>query len=195
MADITNLVQFATVVLGSSVLGGLLTAGITGLRDSAAKRRDGYAIASKALLARSEFPYRVRRRTSDAPETLAMLTRLENDIQEQLAAARGWISGESSRLADIYERTLRDVDSKVRPATEDAWRQRPITQASEMNLGEWGPGNQDEYISAFGRAVRWRFGLRRLVPMMPRFRSLAPVGAQSQVCAGQRRQAVRCLTW
>jgi hypothetical protein len=174
MTDVANLAQFATVVLGSSVFGGLLTTGLTGLRDSAAKRRDGYAIASKALLARSEFPYRVRCRTSDDPETLAGLTRLGNDIQEQLAATRVWISGESSRLADIYERALRDIDAKVSPATEDAWRQRPITQASEMNLGGWGPGNQDDYIAAFGRAVRWRFGLRRLVPLMPRFRRVVP---------------------
>jgi hypothetical protein len=64
----------------------LITAGIAGLRDAAAKRRDGYASAMKALVARTEFPYRVRRRSSDSPETLTALTQLGNDIQEQLAA-------------------------------------------------------------------------------------------------------------
>jgi hypothetical protein len=167
MTDLPNLLQVSTLVLGSSVLGGLLTAGINGRRDSAAVRREGFALAMKTLVARSEFPYRIRRRTADDADTLAALTHTGNDIQEQLAACRIWVSTESPRLGKIFEQTLRAIDLTVGPATQDAWTQTPIGRGSEMNLGRWGPGNQDEHITMFARAVRWRFGWRRLVPFTP----------------------------
>lgn len=168
MSNVPTYIQIGTLVLGSSVIGGLITAAITGLRDSAAKRREGYAKAVKALVARVEYPYRVRRRTSDDPETLFELVKLGHDIQEQLASARIWVHTESSRVAQILEDAISRIDAAVAPATSDAWNQDPIMKASEMNLLGWGPNGQDQYIKRFGRAVEWRFGWRRLMPGQPR---------------------------
>lgn len=167
MSIAASYIEIGTLVLGSSVIGGLITAAITGLRDSAAKRREGYAKAVKALVARVEYPYRVRRRTSDDPETLFELVKLGHDIQEQLASARIWIHTESSRVAAIFEDAISSIDTAVGPATSDAWNQQPIVNASEMNLLGWGAGGQDQYIKSFGRAVEWRFGWRRLAPRRP----------------------------
>lgn len=168
MPEPTTALELASIVLGSSVVGGLVSAAITGLKDSASKRRDGYASAVKVLVARAEFPFRVRRRTSDDSDTLATLTRLGHDIQEQLAAARVWVSTESERVSAVYESALRQIDLEVRVATEDAWRQPAIDEPSAMNLGGWGPRKQNDYIAVFSEAVRWRFGWRRLIPCMPR---------------------------
>lgn len=160
-------IEIGTLVLGSSVIGGLITAAITGLRDSAAKRREGYAKAVKALVARVEYPYRVRRRTSDDPETLSDLVKLGHDIQEQLASARIWIHTENATVATIFEDAIASIDAAVGPATSDAWNQQPIKHASEMNLLGWGAGGQDQFIKNFGHAVERRFGWRRLVPGLP----------------------------
>ncbi|WP_420879643.1 hypothetical protein [Rhodococcus sp. (in: high G+C Gram-positive bacteria)] len=168
MTDLSDLVQVIPLALGSSVLGGLLTAGIAGLRESAGRRREGYALATRALVARAEYPYRVRRRTSDNVETLTVLTTLGSDLQEQLAASRIWVSTESPRLGKIYAQTLTEIDATVRQATRDAWSLPPITSANQMNLNGWGPGaGLDDHITTFERAVRWRFGIRRLVPFTP----------------------------
>ncbi|MFC7447402.1 hypothetical protein [Rhodococcus daqingensis] len=169
MTDLSDLVQVIPLALGSSVLGGLLTAGIAGLRESAGKRREGYALATRTLVARAEYPYRVRRRTSDNAETLTSLAKLGSDLQEQLAASRIWVGTESPRLGKIYVQTVTDIDAAVGPATQDAWSLPPITSGNQMNLNGWGPGGSPhDHITAFERAVRWRFGIRRLVPFAPR---------------------------
>lgn len=167
MTDLPNLIPVIPLALGSSVLGGLITAGIAGLRDSAGKRREGYSLATRALVARAEYPYRVRRRTSDSSETLSALSQLGSDIQEQLVAARIWVSIESPRLGKIYLHTITELDATIFPATQDAWSLPPIACGNQMNLNGWGPGNQHEHIAAFEHAVQWRFGLRRLIPFTP----------------------------
>ncbi|WP_156628478.1 hypothetical protein [Mycobacterium sp. 1274756.6] len=169
MTNAPTYIQIGTLVLGSSVMGGLITAAITGLRDSAAKRREGYAKAVRALVARVEYPYRVRRRTSDDPATLFELAKLGHDIQEQLASARIWIHTESPKLAEIFEDAINAINAAVAAATSDAWDQPPISNASEMNLLGWGAGSQDQHIKRFGRAVERRFGWRRFIPTRRRY--------------------------
>lgn len=61
------------LLLGSSVVGNIVTAVMTSLRASAEARRQRYAAAVELLAARIEYPYRVRRRTSNDPETLTKL--------------------------------------------------------------------------------------------------------------------------
>ncbi|MBF6422726.1 hypothetical protein IU436_29320 [Nocardia farcinica] len=172
MSNTPTYLTIATLVMGSSVLGGLMTAAITGMRDAASKRREGYAAAVKALVARAEYPYRVRRRPDDEPATLAELAKLGHDIQEQIAAARIWIQTENSRVAAIFIDCLRKIDTRVGPAASEAWQQPPISRANEMVLAGWGPGSQDEHICRFGEAVRWRFGWRRLIPRRPSTREI-----------------------
>ncbi|MBF6543412.1 hypothetical protein [Nocardia brasiliensis] len=173
MSNTPSYLTIATLVLSSSVVGGLITAAVTGMRDAASKRRDGYATAVKALVARAEYPYRVRRRPDDKPTTLAELTTLGHDIQEQIAGARIWIQTENSRLATIFNDRLAKIDARVGPATSDAWQQPPISRAGQMVLAGWGPGNQDEHICGFGEVVRWRFGWRRFVPKRPSTRGIS----------------------
>lgn len=151
-------------VLGSSVVAGLLTSVLGSLRATASARREGYANAVRALIARAEYPYRVRRRVSDDPDVLAALVARGHDLQEQLAACRTWVSSEHRVVGAMFEKALADIDAAVNPATTDAWTQPSITTAADMNLAGWGPGSQWTHLESLEHAIAYRFGWRRLIP-------------------------------
>src|SRR5215217_1654019 len=147
----------AVTLLGSSVVAGLLTSVLGNLRAAAAVRREGYANAVQALIARAEYPYRVRRRVSDAPDVMAGLVSRGNDLQEQLAACRTWVRSEHRAVGAMFEKALADIDATVNPATADAWTQAPITTAAEMNLAGWGPADPWPHLEGLERAIGHRF--------------------------------------
>jgi len=151
-------------LLGSSVVAGLLTAVLGNLRAASTARRDGYASAIRTLIARAEYPYRVRRRVSDDPDTLAGLTSRGHDLQEQLAAARTWVRSEHRRVGSLFEEALAAIDATANPATADAWNHAPVTTSGAMNLAGWGPGDPWQHMMRTERAIAFRFGWRRLVP-------------------------------
>lgn len=154
----------AITLLGSSVVAGLVTALLGNVRAAAVTRREGYATAVRSLIARLEYPYRVRRRVSDEPDVLAALVSRGHDLQEQLAACRIWVSTEHRAMGDLFDMALSSVDDVVSPATQDAWNQPPITAASGMNLSGWGPKDQRPQIARLERAIVYRFGWRRMIP-------------------------------
>ncbi|WP_344013609.1 hypothetical protein [Streptomyces thermospinosisporus] len=94
------MITILALVLGSSVVAGALGHILTGLRAGATVRRDRYAAAVKVLVARIEYPYRIRRRTSDDPEVLSTLAITGHDLQETLAESRAWIATESTVLSE-----------------------------------------------------------------------------------------------
>jgi hypothetical protein len=153
----------AIALLGSSVLAGLITSVLGNLRAAATARREGYASAVRSLIARGEYPYRVRRRVSDDPEVLSDLVERGHDLQEELAACRTWVASEHRVLGTLFEAALTAIDGTVGPAIKDAWNQPPITAAAEMNLNGWGPGDQWPHVAKLERAIAYRFGPRRLV--------------------------------
>ena len=74
-------------LLGSSVLAGLITSVLGNLRAAATARREGYANAVRSLIARGEYPYRVRCRVSDDADVLSALVERGHDLQEQIGRA------------------------------------------------------------------------------------------------------------
>jgi hypothetical protein len=165
-------VVVALALLGSSVVAGLITSVLGNLRAAATARREGYANAVRSLIARAEYPYRVRRRVSDDPDVLAGLVVRGHDLQEQLAACRTWVASEHRVLGAMFEKALADIDATVKQATGDAWNEAPTTTAAGMNLNGWGPGDQWPHLVALERAIAYRFGWRRLLP--PRLWRLRP---------------------
>jgi hypothetical protein len=120
--------------------------------------------AVQTLVSWCEYPYRIRRRTSDDPDTLTKLADLGHDLQEHLARQRAWIAADSRFLSEAYDAAIARVAQQVRAACQDAWTQPPIEQPAQMNLGSFGPGDVGPVISALECAVSYRFGLRRLLP-------------------------------
>jgi hypothetical protein len=157
-------VVIALALLGSSVIAGLINTVLGSLHAAAASRREGYANAVRSLIARGEYPYRVRRRVSDEPDVLAALVGRGHDLQEQLAACRTWVASEHWSMVDLFDEALSEIDAAVKQATADAWNQPPITTATGMNLNGWGPGDQWSHLVKFERAIARRFGWRRLWP-------------------------------
>lgn len=151
-------------LLGSSVLAGLITSVLGNLRAAATARREGYANAVRSLIARGEYPYRVRRRVSDDADVLSGLVERGHDLQEQLAACRTWVASEHRVLGRLFEAALAAIDTTVGPAIKDAWDNPPISVAAGMNLNGWGPGDQWPHVAKLERAIAYRFGWRRLVP-------------------------------
>ena len=164
-----------------TLLGAMVSAGVLAAIASSTlgrwaqateRRRDAYASAVKTLVAWLEYPYRIRRRTSDAPEELARLAALGHDLQEQLRCHQTWIESESARVAVAYQEALTTVGHLVAPACQEAWRTPPVTTPEGMVLGSWGPSAAGmASVVAVQHAVRDRFGFRRLGPV---FRGRSP---------------------
>lgn len=156
--------QFLLAVLGSSVAGGLLTTALGSLRASAEVRRDGYARATRVLVRRAEYAYRVRRRTSDDPATLAELTHLGSEIQEELAWCRAWVAAESTAVSEVFDDVCSEISQEASTWLREAWNLPPVNCPAEMNLGGWGPRAGRDQITCFQSATRFRFGWRRTIP-------------------------------
>jgi len=151
------------VVLGSAVLGALLTAVAKNLRDNAVVRRDKYAAAIGHLAAWTEYPYRIRRRTSDDPETLTRLADLGHQLQIDSACHRGWIAGESQAVGDLYDAWLENVQAAAAAPASAAWQEGPVINAAGMVLNDFGPPSAAPAVVAAEAALAYRFGLRRLM--------------------------------
>ena len=176
------MVQVAIVATGTGLTtseSGVLVAVVAGAVGAAAamffgrwtdatnRRRETYAAAVQTLFAWAEYPYRIRRRTSDSPEELSSLAERGHDLQEKLRWYESWITTESRWLGSVYSQVVRDVGQHVGPAASEAWGSPAITTAQEMVLGGWGPPGCSQVIGEFQLAVTWRFGLRRAFGWIP----------------------------
>ena len=158
-----DLLKTVVIPVAVAALTAAATLLIARLGEAANRRRDRYAQAVQTLVAWVEFPYRVRRRTDDTPETLTGLATLGHDLQERLACHQAWIATEHPALARSYALTLTTLTREVGPAVSEAWDSPPIATAAEMNLGPWGPaGDARKPLADLQREIESRFGTRRL---------------------------------
>jgi hypothetical protein len=162
-ADPFSAAALVPLVLGSAVLGALLTLVGKNLRDNAVVRRDKYAAAVGHLAAWNEYPYRIRRRTSDDPETLTRLADLGHQLQIDSACHRGWVAGESTTVGNLYDAWLEHVQAAAKGPASQAWQEGPVTDAAGMNLNDFGPPSAAPAVAAVEAALAYRFGLRRLM--------------------------------
>jgi len=146
-----------------AALTGAISLVLSRLGAAADRRRDHYAQAVQTLVAWIEFPYRVRRRTGDDPETLDTLAGIGHEIQERLACHQAWIAGEKPAMAAKYSEVRESVTTLVGPAITEAWSTAPVSSPSGMNLGGWGPAVSCQPLMAdLQRHIEHRFGFRRL---------------------------------
>lgn len=156
-------IPLAVVIIGlvGSITVAVLTFALGRLNDAAARRRNAYAEATKQLVAYVEYPYRIRRRSSDSPDELTRLASLGHDLQEALTYHETWIRSENRWVAEVYKEVRRDLAMAVAAACNDAWETPPISAAGGMRLNGWGPRGTQEHIERFESAVAFRFGWRR----------------------------------
>jgi len=130
---------------------------------TSAARREGYAQATRELVAWAEYPYRVRRRTSDDPAVLGALADRGHTHQEALRYRETWILSENRWVGTVFTDARRELSALLGPACNEAWATEPVHSAATMTLGAWGPQGVDDHIKRFERALAFRFGWRRLV--------------------------------
>jgi hypothetical protein len=168
IATVTDFTELVGVPIAVAIIGLAATLGAAAISfalgrwsDSSARRRDGYAQATKELVAWAEYPYRIRRRTTDDPATLTALADRGHTHQEALRYRETWIAAENRWVAKLFKVVREDLAAILAPACNDAWARPPVANATEMTLGDWGPAGVDEHITRFEKAVEYRFGWRR----------------------------------
>ena len=171
MAAIAIIVAASTVspiwtaigISAAAVLGAIANMVFGRVNEATDRRRDRYAEAVQTLVAWTEFPYRVRRRTSDDPAALTALANHGHDLQERLAYHQARIATDHPDLARAYAETRAAVNCLVGPLISDAWEHSPVTKASDMNLRGWGPGAEcADHITNLQDEIQNRFGFRRV---------------------------------
>ena len=134
--------------------------------DAASRRREGYAAATRELVAWAEYPYRIKRRTSDTPADLTHLADIGHTHQEALRYRGTWISSENRWVGKVFGEVRADLGAALGPACNDAWDSAPITKAKDMTLAGWGPGGVEAHLARFEKAIEFRFGWRRLAGLV-----------------------------
>jgi hypothetical protein len=163
------------LVLGSGALTAVVTSVTTSRRAVAEVRRQGYADAIEAVLAWSEYAYRIRRRTSDDAKTMGELATLGHELQERRVRTLAWVAGESSAMYEVFLLNVKRLNAAIGPLVAEAWTKPPVSQAHDMVLSGWGPGKAgQETVERLSCAVSyhsgWRRRLLRPVPFLYRSR-------------------------
>ena len=165
----TSSLWTAIALPSAAVLGAIVTMTLTRVNEATNRRRDRYAEAIQTLVAWTEYPYRVRRRTDNTPATLTALANHGHDLQERLALHEAWIATEHPGLAKTYAAARATLDRLVGPLISEAWDHRPTGKASAMNLRGWGPSDEcRDAIAEVQCEIQNRFGVRRLVVWISR---------------------------
>ena len=108
-----------------------------------------------------ELPYRIRRRTGNADETLASLAKRINHLRERLQFHEKWLRIEMPKSLTSYKCLVKEVMTAARPAIEEAWNACPVESATDMNLGllEIGREKVDVAVERFSsdavKALTW----------------------------------------
>jgi hypothetical protein len=146
------------------------------------RRRSAYAEALKAVVAWSEMPYRVSRRS---PEDTAALVERFHELQQDLAYYRGLLGSESKYIERSYARLVRNVKEATQAPIKAAWavdlgqladRATEAAEDADASTPQW---SVDPDVSAFLGDVR-----RHLSPWPWRRWALAWRNRKSQVPSG-----------
>jgi hypothetical protein len=152
----------AFIALATSIGAAALSFAFGRWSDTTARRRDGYAAAVQELVGWVEYPFRIRRRTSDDADALAELAERGHALQEALRYRQTWIRSENRWVAEIFAAVRADLGAILSESCNEAWAAEPVTKAADMTLAGWGPRDVDMHLRRFERAVGFRFGWRRI---------------------------------
>ena len=170
-----NETGLSSAVTGAAIGGAVslfalaLNAIIGGHRDRIARRRQEFSKAFAACVAYEEFPYIVRRRRNDAPQTERVRISSElSIIQRELAYYSAWLVTESSEVSQAYETLVANLREIAGAKIRESWLTPPINSDGDMNVPDLGLGTLKPFKEAYLLAVTRHFSLiprpiRRLV--------------------------------
>ena len=126
------------------------------------RKRRASAEAIADALSWLELPYRIRRRTSDTPETLGALAERVHHLQERLLFHDNWLRIEVPQAYPKYQELVRGVKEVALPFIREAWNTAPIDGASSMNVGDLGIRPDPELVEGFSDEVKKQLALWRI---------------------------------
>lgn len=133
-------------LLSAAVIAALVAAAVTGavnlwlarrrsLEEERARVRTTLAEAFAAYTEYKEFPYAIRRRRHDEPETeRARLSEALRVIQARLSYYQAWTAAEAPTVGARYAELLTDLRRIAGTAMHDAWLAEPVTTDGAMNI-------------------------------------------------------------
>lgn len=149
-------------VFSGAVVAALITACIAVLlarrksrEEERARLRDAFADALRTQAAYKEFPYAIRRRSSERPvDERTRLAEALREIQSQLNVHLAWTALESKDVGHAYENLVRHTRDIAGQAMKAAWESNAVHSDAEMiiprsvvNLGPLKPF-EDAYMQA-----------------------------------------------
>ncbi len=124
--------------VGSLILW-LLNCAYANWRNRQDRRREIFSKAFAACVAYQEFPYIVRRRRSDQPESERIRISSELSlVQRELAYHTALLSVESSRVSEAYGAVLVTMRKVAGEQIHNAWLSEPVANDSGMNMPNLG---------------------------------------------------------
>jgi hypothetical protein len=128
-------------VAGAAIgaLGVLLGLWVNGDRAERQRRRDLHARALAAVLDYGEMPFMIRRRRSEPEQRSSERIRLSDHfskVKAEISTCQVLLAADGhQRIADSYNALVATARSIVGKEAHDAWKQEPIGEDSEMNMG------------------------------------------------------------
>lgn len=127
----------ALVVAYIGLFGTLLTIAVNGYKARTARKRDQFAEALSVVIEYWEFPYVVRRRRHDQPESERIrISEAMRDVQKRLAFHQAWVRTESMRVSKVYDELVVQTRVVIGGQIRKAWETAPITDDSQMNISD-----------------------------------------------------------
>jgi hypothetical protein len=103
--------------------------------EERARIRSTFAAAFEAYTAYKEFPYAIRRRRADEPESERIrLSEALRVVQEKLGYYLAWTQAESAEVGEQYARLVTEARRVAGRAMHDAWNDPPRATDPEMNI-------------------------------------------------------------
>lgn len=125
--NLTLAIQLLAIILGSSVLAVI----VKNSQANQLKHKKIIAEASKSVLKRVEMYYRIRRRTKNADDIIA-IRNMFHQVQEENEYYQTLLASESKWHGERYALYIQAIQRLTRDQTRDAWKQKPFGPDAEI---------------------------------------------------------------
>lgn len=138
-AAISAAVGAAAIGASLGFLGVLAGLWVNGDRTERARRRELHARALAALCEYGEMPFVIRRRRCEPEQRSAERVRISDHfsaVKAEIGTCEVLLGADGhERIAAAYRTAVRTARAVVGREAHDAWKEEPITNDAEMNMG------------------------------------------------------------
>lgn len=144
-----------------ALVGVLFNVWVNGDRTERHRRRDLHGESLASVLAYREMPFVIRRRRCEPEYQSEERTRISDQfskVKAEIERCRMLLRADGdSRLSNAFEELYETARRTAGTEAHNAWKERPVTEDSEMNMGEVFDRLRDfdNQIDVFTRELAW----------------------------------------